>query len=196
MLTTRFYQPRFETPNSRQVSTVNYAVSLADFKEWIKWGDDTSEDNTMNNCLYGAVLWAQSFTRRQLFRSVWRSYLPFFCNVRLDIHPVDVSSIVVKYYDVDNVLQTLGAAEYFIQENGEDQYTEIRFDGTMPSLFDRWEPVYIEYTAGYVTIPEAIVTNIYKYAATDFENRQNEQSGSVDTTTFGSLQGLYHYKML
>lgn len=192
-----YYWPRFATPNSRKVSSVSYAISLADFKEWLKLDPtDVTQDNNLNNCLYGAVDWAQSFTRRTLFRSVWRSHLRWFTNVRLDIHPVDVSTIVVKYFDENNALQTLAASEYFIQENGEDEYLEIKFTGTLPSLYSRDEAVYIEYTAGYDPLPEAIRTAIMKYAASSFENRTDEISGSVSQIEMGSIQGLYFYKMM
>lgn len=195
---TLYYPARYATPSSRKQSDLtSYAISLADFKEWLKWDpDDDSEDNTMNNCLYGAVLWAQGYTRRTLFRSVWHSYLRWFSNVRLDIHPVDISTIVVKYYDVDNALQTLATAEYFIQDNGEDEYVEIKFTGTMPVLYSREEPVYIEYTAGYEVLPEQIRRSIMSYAASVFENRTDEQNGAVNQLQMGSIQGLYHYKMM
>lgn len=194
---TLYYPASCATPSSRKQSAVSYALSLADFKEWLKLDpDDTTQDNNLNNCLYGAVDWAQGYTRRTLFRSVWRSYLRWFSNVRLDIHPVDISTIVVKYFDVDNALQTLNATEYFIQDNGEDEYTDIKFTGTLPSLYSREEPVYIEYTAGYQVLPEQIRTSIMEYAASRFENRTDEQTGGLSVAQFGSLQGLYHYKMM
>lgn len=192
---------RKEEMNSRLVTNITtFAVSLADFKEFIKWDStDTSEDNTMMAVLTAATNQAELFTRRTLLRGTWRTYsecLPYYFT--MDILPIVTSSIVVKYYDVNNALQTLDAAEYFIQDRGENDFAQIKFDGTMPSLYDRWEPVYIEFTAGYEFgyLPEGLKVGILKMAADYFEIRTNELAGSVNQIMFGSQQSWYPYKML
>lgn len=179
------------------------AVTLADFKQFIKWeSSDTSEDTTMNAVLLAATQEAGMFTRRICVQGTWRTFLDRFpyC-LKLDVHPILVSSIVVKYYDTNNVLQTLLSTNYFVKDNGPDDFVEIVFDGTMPSVYDRWEPIYIEYTAGYAlgSIPERIKTGIFEKAASDFENRTSEQSGSMSSFSrkyFNYQQAWYPYKMM
>ncbi len=160
--------------NSRLVTSTNpTAVTLADFNEWLKW-DGSEEENTRNACLFGAVKRAEQYTRRTILQSTWRTYLDYFPScVTLDVYPIVLSSIVVKYMDVDDALQTLNASEYFVRDNGED-HAEIVFNGTMPSITDEEEPIYLEYTAGYEAgyIPEGIRVWILQNASDNFENRQ------------------------
>ena len=179
------------TPNSALV------VSLADFKQFIKWdATDTSEDTTMTTCLKAATFQAESFTRRTISVAPWQSTLPYFTNVFLDVLPVN--TVVVKYDDVDGVEQTLASTEYTVIDNGADDYTEIRFDGTMPRLeSDNYEPVRITYSAGYSTLPEGMKLGIMQLAASFFENRQNEIVGtSANMISHSSIHTLYPYKLM
>lgn len=186
---------------SRLITNITpFAVTLADFKEFIKWeSTDTTEDNTMMSALTAATEEAEGFTRRICLQATWRTFIEYFpyC-LKLDVHPILVSSIVVKYYDVNNALQTLSSAEYFVKDNGQDDFVEIKFDGTMPSLYDRWEPIYLEYTAGYEFgyLPDRIKTGIMEKAANDFENRTSEQAGSINQKYFNYQQSWYRYKMM
>lgn len=186
---------------SRLISlTSQEAVTLADFKQFIKWdADDATEDATMMACLTAATDEADSFTRRVCLRGTWRTFIESFpyC-LKLDVHPILISSIVVKYYDVDNALQTLNSTEYFVKDNGPDEHIEIIFDGTMPVIYDRWEPIYLEYTAGYEFghLPDRIKIGIMEKAANDFENRTSEQTGSLNTKFFNYQQSWYRYKMM
>ena len=89
-----------------------YAVTLVDFKEFIKWpADDSSEDPTMMAVLTAATKQAEGYTRRALLNSTWRTTLECFgACVKLDVHPIDLTTIVVKYYDENDALQTLSAS--------------------------------------------------------------------------------------
>jgi uncharacterized phiE125 gp8 family phage protein len=186
---------------SRLITTIlPHAVPLDDFKQFIKWDTDyTAEDGIMRSILIAATEEAELFTRRVCRPGTWRTFIECFpyC-LKLDVHPVLVSSIVVKYYDVDNALQPLSSSEYFVKDNGPDEAAEILFDGTMPVFYDRWEPIYIEYTAGYAvgSLPERIKTGIMEKAANDFENRTSEQAGSLNTKYFNYQQAWYPYKIM
>jgi hypothetical protein len=171
-------------------------VSLVDFKEFIKWGTDASEDITMTSCLKTATMQAESFTRRVISVAPWQSTLPYFTSTFLDVLPV--TTIVIKYDDVNGAEQTLSASEYTVMDNGPDDYVEIRFDGTMPTLeSDNYEPVRITYSAGYSALPEGIKLGIMQLAASYFENRQNEVIGtSSNLIGHSSLHTLYPYKLL
>lgn len=177
------------TPNSALV------VSLTDFKEFIKWdADDTSEDTTMTTFLKAATMQAEAFTRRTISSAPWITYLPYFSSVFLDVFPA--TTIVVKYDDVNGDEQTLSDTEYTLITRGE-YYTEIRFDGTLPTLeSDNYEPVRISYTAGYSTLPEGLKLGIMQLAASYFENRQNEVTGDTSVISFSSLYTLYPYKIM
>lgn len=185
---------------SRIQTEIDGIDDLTEFKEWLKWdADDTSEDDTMFTNLIAATKQAELFTRRALVKSTWRSFIDFFpSRLKLDVHPIALTTIVVKYYDTNNVPQTLAATEYFVKDNGPDAYAEIIFDGTMPQLYDRWEPIYLEYNAGYESdeLPEPIKSGILKMATDYTEGRSNEVQSAVNQMTYGSLQLWYPYKMI
>lgn len=182
---------------SRQVSQQYYAISLATFKQWLKWDpDDSSEDDVMNACLYGAVDWAQSYTRRTLFVSVWQTFLESFSCTKFDKLPIDLTTLTIQYYDVNDAIQTLSNTLYDVLDNGSDDYAEIIFSGSLPSLYDRYEPIVIQYTAGYTVLPERLQVEIFKYAASDFENRTTAVSGSMNLTPISHQAGLFPWKML
>jgi uncharacterized phiE125 gp8 family phage protein len=193
--------PQSNEMTSRLITNLSPdAVTLADFKEFIKWdADDATENATMMACLTAATEEAESFTRRVCIRGTWRTFIECFpyC-LKLDVHPIVISSIVVKYYDVNNALQTLASSEYFVKDNGTDEHVEIIFDGTMPVFYDRWEPIYLEYTAGYEFghLPDRIKVGILEKAANDFENRTSEQAGSLTEKHFNYQQSWYRYKMM
>jgi uncharacterized phiE125 gp8 family phage protein len=192
--------PKIETqPNSRVATAGAYTeITLATFKQHLKWDSaDTSEDTIMQIYLTAAFKQAEMYTRRVISRATWRSYLSGFHNVTLDVNPVD--TIVVKYYDVANSLTTLASTEYDIINNGPDAFQEIRFTWntiTQPEVYDREEAVFLEYSAGYTTIPEGLQVAILRQAADYFETRQNITQGGNSLIDFGFHPLLFPYRML
>lgn len=172
-------------------------VDLPTFKKFIKWDiTDPSEDYVMNTCISAAVEHAEQYTRRAIVRSTWNGYLDSFTNTCFDVFPVDLDSIVVSYYNDSNVLTVLSSSEYEVINNGPDCFAGIRFTGTMPELYDRNEPIVINYTAGYSELPYKIELGILQYAATYFEQRTNEVVGTgVAPVSHNSYVNWWAYKM-
>jgi hypothetical protein len=185
--------------NSRVITPGTYAgISLPLFKQHLKWdATDTSEDDLMNVYLTSAIKQAESYTRRVIDRATWRTYLEGFFDVTFDVAPIDLTTgFSVKYFDSTNTEQTLSSSDYTLINNGADSYAAIEFENDLPELYDRNEPVFIEYFAGEATYPADIVPIIMQYAADLFETRTNDVSGSLDRVTFGFHQRLFPYKML
>lgn len=87
--------------------------------------------------------------------------------------PPIVSVSHVKYYDADNVLQTLSASNYYITD---DQVPELKFTGTAPTVYDRPDAVRIEYVAGYAnaaSIPAPLQHWMLLQIGTMYESRQS-----------------------
>lgn len=170
-------------------------VTLEEFKKHIRWDDsDDTEDTLMMTYIGAAASQAESYTGRAILSGNWKTNLDFFADVTLDVAPVTASTIVVKYYDVNNDLQTLVDTEYSVRDDG--YMVSIEFDGTMPELYDRYGAVQIEYTAGYTDVPDAIKTAVMIQAAGYFENRQSEIGGTSNPIIYGFHQLLFPYKML
>jgi len=171
-------------------------LTLATFKEHLKWGDDTSEDVTMQLYLTSAIKQAEAYTRRAIDLATYRTYLDSFYNFTFDIAPIVVAGVAVSYYNSSDVLTTLPTTEYTVKDKGRDSYAEIEFTGTMPELYDRYEPVYVQFQAGYSTYPADLAAIILQQAADYFENRTNDQNGSLNEVTFGFHKRLFPYKIL
>lgn len=184
--------------NSIEVSAGAYdGITLADFKQFIKWdASDDSEDTTMNYCLRSATKQAEMYTRRVISLAEWKTSLDGFSNFTFDIAPVDLSSVEVKYYDVDNVEQDLADDLSFLKDRGIDQYAQVEFQSGLPSTYNRTEPVWVEFEAGYEFYPEDLKAIILQEAATRFENRTNDNAGGLDQVTFGFHQRLFPWKLL
>lgn len=185
--------------NSRVVTEGTYTtITLATFKQWLKWdADDTSEDTVMQLCLTSAIKQAEAYTRRIIDRATWRTYLEGFYDATFDVAPIDLTTgFSVKYYDSSNVLQTLPTANYTLKDRGADSYAEIEFEGTLPELYDRHEPVYAEFFGGYTAYPTELIGIVLAQATDYFENRNNDLSGSINQVSFGFHPRLFPYKML
>lgn len=185
--------------NSRVQTPGSYTgISLSLFKLHLKWeATDTSEDTLMTSYLTSAIKQAEQYTRRVIDRATWRTYLNSFYDFTFDVAPIDLSTgFSVKYYDEANDLQTLATSKYTLINNGSDAYAAIEFESDLPELYDRHEPVFVEYFAGEATYPADMVPIIMQYAADLFETRTNDVPGGLDQVTFGFYQRLFPYKML
>lgn len=151
-------------------------VSLAEFKQHLRWPeDDSSEDANMTRKLNAAIEDFKDFTGRPILSESWRMLFDTFTSqVTLTKAPVTQDSIVVKYYDDNDVLQTLSADEYSIIDGGDYGMTSIVFDGTMPTVYDKSQAVYIDYTAGWTNVPARVVAGILEQASDYFEYRTSD----------------------
>lgn len=183
--------------NSRILTPGSYTtLTLALFKEHLKWeSTDTTEDNKMQSALTRAIKMAEVYTRRVIDPTTWQTYLTSFYDFTFDIAPIAAISSV-KYYDSSNNIQTLDAAKYTFINKGADSYAEMEFKSDLPALYDRHEPVIVEFTAGYSTYPVDLVDIIMQQAADFFETRTNDVNGSMGHVTMDFHKSLFPYKML
>lgn len=172
-------------------------VLLAEFKSHLKVdGDD--EDDIIQIYLNAAIEQAAKYTRRILVGGSYVAISDFFYyTLEFDVSPIDVDSIVVKYFDQNNAEQTLSTSLYTIKNFGDDEYAQIQFDGTLPSVYNRYDAVKVEFDAGYVSVPSQIKQAIMLQGAAYYENRQSEVVGSTShAIAMGFHQMLFPFKML
>lgn len=169
-------------------------VSLDELKEHLRWPKgDSSEDTTMLRKLNAAIEDFKDFTGRPVLAETWRMLFDnFSATVTLTKAPVDQASIVVKYYDSANDLQTLAAAEYKIIDGGEMGMTSIEFDGDIPSVFNKPQAVYIDYTAGWTAIPSRVITGILEQVSDYFEYRASDNKMPIVPKAY---RAWYPYKL-
>ena len=181
-------------------ATSGEILDLEDVKRFLRIPDDVhDEDAEISSMLTAARVNAEAISRRTLRPSVTRvdvlcewfnRYV--FRNPPLHTTP----AIAVKYYDTDNVLQTVDSSDYFAvpevstgDENDGVSFIEFNTNFTHPQLYDRRpDPIQITYTTGYVTqdaIPEVakqavklLVWDQY-YKETDGQAPAKQMLGSI-----------------
>lgn len=169
-------------------------VTMQEFKQHLRWPeDDYSEDQTMRRKLDAAADDFRDFTGRPLLAESWRMLFDkFYPRVTLTKAPVTIASIAVKYYDADNALQTLASSEYKIADGGEHGMTTIVFDGNTPAIYDRPQAVYVDYTAGWTTLPAKVVAGILEMASDYFEYRSSDSKRPIIPSAY---RAWYPYKL-
>lgn len=169
-------------------------VSMAEFKEHLRWpSTDNSEDNTMTRKLNAAIEDFKDFTGRPILAETWRMLFDTFPDrITLTKAPVNITTIAVSYYDAANVVRTLASTEYKIEDGGDYGLTVIEFDGTIPSVYDRPQAVYVDYSAGWSTVPARVVAGILEQASDYFEYRASDSKMPVVPKAY---RAWYPYKL-
>lgn len=156
------------------------AVTLQDAKAHLKvTGND--EDILIRKYLNAAVNRVENYRQSSIMSSEWELYMRSWqSNVNLQKHPVSAINSV-KYYDDDNVLQTVSASDYRLQDFRVP--CRLEFDSTnfdSPSTHDREYPIIINFQAGYLAasgVPGIIPEVIFGELGSFNEIRQTEMAG-------------------
>lgn len=135
------------------------AVSLSDVKTHLKVSG-SSEDTYLTQLIEAAVEVAEKYTKRDFITKTYRQLQDTFFNVNEVRKSPNVSVTSVKYYDVDNVQQTLSSALYYALNYS--QYLGIFpvDNASWPSTYLRPHAVEINFTAGYGSAPSNVPAGI------------------------------------
>lgn len=172
-------------------------VTLADAKTHLRV-DGTDEDALIQALIDTATEQARQFTGRTILYGNWKTEFDFFAGkIKLDVMPIKLASVVVKYKDSNNQEQALPSDNFFIRDPGPDAFATIEFKGSLPTVYDAPNSIWLEYNAGYEEIPPPIKTAVLIQVGTLYENRQSEIVGTVTVQIAnGFRQILYPYKMM
>lgn len=105
---------------------------------------------------------------RALLTSTYRSYFSFWPTLSTDTvsrvlelprSPL-VSVASVKYYDTDNVLQTIAASNYIVCTDTEPGLVFFVSDYDLPELFTRPDAIQVVFTSGYGTSPTSVPASL------------------------------------
>lgn len=123
--------------------------------------DDDDEDSKIVGYIQAALArldGVDGILGRALISQTWTEQgnrFPYGTVLRMALAPV--SDVVhVKYYDGDNVLQTLSAALYSRHLAASGAYIKLDDGQTWPATFTRDDAIEIQYTAGYGTLAETV----------------------------------------
>jgi len=147
--------------------TNTLALSLADAKLHLNILD-TSFDDLITDYLASAhqMLYKETSI---LVDGTAVGYLKKLDDFVIDVR--DVSTVVVKYYDANNTLQTWASSNYIVTDN------IVEVTGTAPTLYDRDLPVQVTITTTTQTNP-MVVQALRMIMGDLFESRQTNEAGS------------------
>lgn len=174
-------------------------VSLTDAKLMLRV-DHALDDALITALVAAATMEAQQTAARafvtqtlQLTRVCW----PDDGVLRLDWPPVQ-SVTWVKYYDSDNVLQTVNAADYVTILDEEPALIVPASGKSWPTDLRSFSAVRVQYVAGYGTPAQAVVAQpdlapmIMALVAVDYEHR-DQISSQAEVQRERLLNGIKKY---
>jgi uncharacterized phiE125 gp8 family phage protein len=155
-------------------------VTLEQLKRNLRIGTqdepDDSQDALLQETLDMVIDQVQSDIGRQLARATYTAYMddfPASGDMKLTLGPVDAISSV-KYYNNLNVLTTMAAADYLL--DNVELTARLRFLNTYSVYGDRLNGVEIEFTCGWATaadIPKDLIDAVVLLATDRFLNPEN-----------------------
>ena len=181
------------------VANTTQLISTADAKLFLKV-DVSDDDDVINSIVKAATESAQEYTNRFFLSTTLEQYGTTFADIR-NLFKSPVSEItVVKYYDTDNVQQTLSTSVYQVTPAIEPSTLMLKVDQSYPDVADREDAVLVKYTVGYGTattdVPFAIIQAVYLTIGHWYQNRQEVVVGRIATEIpMGAKYLLDQYKV-
>lgn len=168
-------------------------ITLTEAKSYLKMDDDPSDDTLIESLIKAARIHIENRIGRSIVQQVRTQYMdafPYSDTIELLYGPLynDAGTTVrsVKYYDENDVLQTMSASDYWIDSTSD--IPRIVCKTSWPSTELRPNAVQIEYNAGYVATnavaPEDIRNAMWLYITHFYENRMTEISGTISKFEF------------
>lgn len=190
------FAPVLITPPSGEVVSINEA------KSWL-WVDHDQDDVLISSMISAAVEnldGRKGKLGRCLLTQIWRQdFDGWGSEVRLRLPLSDVSAVAVKYYDGDNVLQTVSSSLYQLMEDECGFYVSFLSGFSAPPLYDRADPVQVTMTCGYgaaSAVPGPIKTAIMMMVAGWYATRESVSERQMHVVPNGILSMLSPYRSM
>lgn len=167
---------------------VSNPVTLQEVKEHMRvWFSD--DDVYIAALLDAAVSHLDGYKgtlNRCIVSQTWRTSHRHFCR-EMETLFTDTTAVVLKYYDVDNVLQTVDDANYQVYAD----YIRLNRSFVIPAVYsDRDDAVLMESTHGYETVPETLKLAIKILVTHWYRNRAPVSFGGAPTKIPHSIDAL------
>jgi uncharacterized phiE125 gp8 family phage protein len=156
-------------------------ISLSEAKAFLRIDSDYDDDNTYITSLINvATQVVEEFTRRRLITQSYYLYydeFPPYIDLQIGIIQPFFS---IKYYDTDNVQQTLATSEYDVDDKIRPGRIYESKDGSFPDTYERPNSVEVEFVVGTPAseVPAPIVQAVYIIIGRYYENRQDVVMGT------------------
>jgi len=157
------------------------AITLAEAKQHLRVDSDYDDDNDYITALIGvATNQVEEFTRRRLISQTYNLFFDVFPPY-IDLQVGIVDSVThVKYYDNNNVLQTLSSSNYDLDDKIKPGRIYESNDGTFPDTYERPNAVEVEFVVGGTAaeVEDAIKQAMLIIVGRYYENRQDVVLGT------------------
>lgn len=155
-----------------------YPVTLAEAKAQCRV-DHSDEDGTLNALIAAATDYVEQYCGKALVSQTWLLSLDAFTDaIEIPLGPVQsVSS--VKYYDADNIEQTVSSADYVVDLATNPQWIVRNSDTAWPATATGVNVVNITFVAGYATMPPAIKLALLLLVSAWYDNREGAMPTAV-----------------
>ncbi len=167
------------------VAPTSEPITLAEAKAQLRVESDFTDDDTWINTAITVVReQVEALTNRALMPQTFELAIDGFSD-EIQIPKPPFSSLTsIKYYDEDNVLQTLASSYYLVNDFSEPAIIARKTDQTYPGTYDRLDAVRIVFVAGYAdasSVPTSIKQAMLMLLTDLYDNRSasTNQASSV-----------------
>lgn len=166
-------------------------ITTADVKAQLRV-DASDEDAYIALCVTTSRVWAEEYINRKLITQTWNLYLEHF-PFEIVVPFGSLQSVnTIKYYDNNNDLQTLSAAEYEVDTYAQLGRIRPASGYSWPAVYPRYDAIEVNYDCGYgdagTDCPAPIIHGLKYCAAQLFEHRE-----SIDGLPAAVRAVLYPY---
>ncbi len=161
-------------------------ITLAEAKAQLRVESDMNDDDTWITSAITVVReQVEALTNRALMPQSFELAIEEFADEIQLPKPPFSSLTSVKYYDEDDVLQTLASSYYLVNDFAEPATITKKTNQTYPSTFDRPDAVRIAFSAGYAdadSVPTSIKQAMLMLLTDLYDNR------SASTSSFSTVK--------
>lgn len=175
--------------------------SLAEAKEHLRvFG--TEDDFYIQTLIDVVVSAAENITRRSLYTTTWKLILDSFpCHELLLPRPPLQSVTHIKYYDTDEVQQTVDASNYQVDLISEPARIVLAYSSTWPTpSYGRINSVEIQYVSGWAKrydLPPGLKQAMLYHLSHLYDVREPAVIGTIVATIPFTLEAMYSpYRVL
>lgn len=173
-------------------------VTLADAKAW-SVVEHTADDAVVNALITNATDMAQQYLGRKLVTQTWDYFFDCFPSGCIEIDCIPGQSVThVKYYDADDVEQTLAGSEYYVDEKAEPRLL-IKTKSGWPAVGEGFNRVSVQVVAGYGVaddVPEPIKTGIKLLVGHLYRNREATAPIKLEEVPMGIKMHWNPYRVI
>lgn len=166
-------------------------ILVGEMKEFLKVTHKV-EDQLITDLINQVTSDIEAYTGASYREAQWKLYCSRWNYGCIPINRFPVSTIdSVEYYDIDNSLQTLSSASYFLSKGNPDYFMKAR-DVSLPAVYNRHDAIQITFTTSAVNTSQAKL-RIMQAVSYMYENRNNHAAVPIDRIMGSLTAGLRMY---